>query len=148
MKDINLFEMASFIFGILSLVSITTVIGPIILGSFAVIFGILGKREKAKLQGKSMYGVIMGASGIGLGLAVIVLTIYLILTDPEYKKALNEAYKEQYGITFDEYVDELKDYYRNGGDFDDTPVHDNTASKNSASEDKAEQDGNTAEVKQ
>ena len=101
--------------GLVALFSITSVFLAIFFGSLAIIFGILSKGNNKKLAGKGKLGFIIGSAALACGLVIAFTVVYLIFFNSEYREYINESYKEIYGITFDEYMDAVKEVYYNDG---------------------------------
>ena len=106
------FIAASILMGILSLVALCTVIGPLIFGSLGILFAILAHRRGQKWESDALLGVI--TSSIGLGFSVVLMIAALammpaMLNNPDYREYLNEVSEQMYGESFDEMMEGL--YY-------------------------------------
>lgn len=104
-----LFAIASLIFGILSLITICTGFLPLPIGALGIIFAILAARKGRPWSSSAIVGTIL--SGIGMGLAVLMITISMLmlptmLKDPQYREYLNNMSEQLYGETFDEMMQE------------------------------------------
>ena len=108
-KPIDKFAMASMILGICSLATFCTIFLPLVLGALGIIFAVLSKRRVKKMQGSAVTGVITSALGMGVALVFCIISIgsAFILLQPENRDQLNELYESQYGITYEEYVEEI-----------------------------------------
>jgi hypothetical protein len=75
----NGFGVAALVLGVLAVLSAWTVIGGIILGILAVIFGVLGRgrarRGEATNGGMSMAGIVLGVIGTLIAIALIALAV-------------------------------------------------------------------------
>lgn len=108
----NGFAVASLVMGILAMITLCTIYLPIVLGSLSIIFAILSKGSQKKMPGMSQAGIIVSASGIVLSIVTIAATVFILLTNPdiyrEYKNELNRMFSQQYGITYDELMEEYQ----------------------------------------
>lgn len=108
----NTFAVASLVMGILAMVTLCTIYLPIILGSLSIIFAILSKGSNKHMPGISHAGIITAVSGITLSFVTIGATIFILFTNPafyqEYKEELNRVLTQQYGITYDELMEEYQ----------------------------------------
>lgn len=107
----NAFGTVAFILAILALLSVTSILPPILFGGLAVIFGVLSKGSGKKMDKKGKFGFSIGLLSLIGAVAITAFTIYLVFFNAEYRSYMNEAYEMTYGITFDEYLDVLKDIY-------------------------------------
>lgn len=104
------FATASLLMGILSLVSLCTVIGPLIFGSLGIIFAILSRRPGQKTSGEALAGIVTSIIGCVLSLVFIVLVFvasFSVITNPEYREQMNQMYEDVYGYSFDEMMEEM-----------------------------------------
>ena len=80
----NGFGVAALVLGVLAVLTAWTVIGGIILGILAVIFGVLGRgrarRGEATNGGMSMAGIVLGAIGTLIAIALIALAVSVFNT--------------------------------------------------------------------
>ncbi|MGH3934575.1 MAG: DUF4190 domain-containing protein [Pseudonocardiaceae bacterium] len=78
----NGFGIAALILGLLALVLSWTIIGGIILGALALIFGVLGrgraKRGEATNGGMSIAGIVLGVVGLLIAIALVAFGVSLI----------------------------------------------------------------------
>lgn len=118
----NIFTIVSLMLGILAFITITSIILPVILGSLAVIFAILSKGSSKKMTGKSIAGFFMGLGAVFCSVGIVAGTIYLFINNDEYRAEFNNAYKAAYGVSFDEYMDEMMLFYESGELPDDSAV--------------------------
>ena len=93
----NGFGVAALVLGLLALVSSWTIIGGIVFGILAVIFGVLGRgrvrRGEATNGGFSVAGIVLGAVGALIAIALIALAMSL-LNSPEgrsYRQCLEQS---------------------------------------------------------
>ena len=107
-----MFATASLVMGILALVTLCTIYLPIVFGSLSIIFAVLSKGNERKISGLSCAGIITSVSGIVFSIITIVTTIALLYSNPdfyqEYKDEMNRILSEQYGITYDEMMEEYQ----------------------------------------
>lgn len=90
---INPLSVASMVCGIVSITLCCTGILSIPVGALGILFAILTKRLGQKMSAHSMTGVILSCIGIALGLFMLIYTLFLIATDPEYQKVYLETYE-------------------------------------------------------
>lgn len=111
----NAFAIASLVLGILALVTLCTIYLPIILGSLSIIFAILSKGNQRSISGFSCAGIITSVSGIVFSIITIVTTIALLYSNPdfyqEYKNEMNRILSQQYGMTYDEMIEEYQNIF-------------------------------------
>ena len=111
-RKANAFATASLVMGILALVTLCTIYLPIVFGSLSIIFAVLSKGNERKICGLSCAGIITSVSGIVFSIITIVTTIALLYSNPdfyqEYKDEMNRILSEQYGITYDEMMEEYQ----------------------------------------
>ena len=93
----NGFGVAALVLGLLALVSSWTIIGGIVFGILAVIFGVLGRgrarRGEATNGGFSVAGIVLGAVGALISVALIALAMSL-LNSPDgqrYRQCLERS---------------------------------------------------------
>lgn len=89
----NGFGVAALVLGILALISFFTVVGGIVLGLLALVFGILGrkraKRGEANNGGMALAGAITG--GIGLVLTIGYLVVIAVFLNSDSGKKLRNC---------------------------------------------------------
>lgn len=107
----NVMARVAFVLGIIAMVSVFTftIYPTLILGSLAIICGILSRGYEVKLKGSAATGVGFGIGAIALCVALIVFVVTLIFSDGPIKKQMNEACKEVYGQTFDDMIKDAMD---------------------------------------
>ena len=78
----NGFGVAALVLGLLAVVSSWTIIGGIVLGILAVVFGVLGRgrarRGEATNGGMSVAGIVLGVVGALIAVALIALAMSLL----------------------------------------------------------------------
>lgn len=96
---------AAMVLGIIAIASCFTftVYPPFILGSIAIVLALLSKGRRPKLFSNAKTGIICAVSGIVINTMIIVFIIFLLFTSPH----LRDIFEEQYGITFDEMMEEI-----------------------------------------
>lgn len=97
--------------GIIAVISVfTLMIYPaLILGSLAIILGLLSRGSRKRLPAKAKTGVVTGAVAVGVNLALIALTLFIIFSDGPMKRQLNATCKQVYGQTFDDMLQDAMD---------------------------------------
>lgn len=103
------FLVVSLVFGILSLLSLCTVIFPLIFGGLSILFAVLSHRKGKELNGMALTGVI--CSSISLAFTIVTFTLVLLqlpqnLKDEQYLEQLNTTSEALYGVTFEEMLEE------------------------------------------
>lgn len=101
----NPFSVASMVCGIVSITLCCTGILSIPVGALGILFAILTKRLGQKMPVHSMTGVILSCTGIALGAVILIYTIFMICTDPEYQELYNETleyYSDIYGYDLED----------------------------------------------
>lgn len=104
------FSVASLVCGIFS--AIPCCISPlsIVLGSLGLLFGCLARRNGKRMTPMNFWGIWLSCLGIVFG---IVLTVQFIrqlpemLTNPEFLEPTNAIYMQMYGMTFEEFIQEM-----------------------------------------
>ena len=106
----NSFAKWSQITGILALVSTFsfTIYLPLILGSISIILALLS-RGKRKMHSNAKAGTIMGGISIGLNICIVILSFSVILGSGPMHDRFNETFKEIYGQSFDEMIEEMQE---------------------------------------
>ena len=104
---LNIFSVLSFIFGMMAVFSISTLIFSIGLGALAVIFATLSKGYEKRLNPVSRNGFILGLSSLIISLVICFSAVYLYTNNQEYHDKFNQLYEQLYGVSFDEYSQEL-----------------------------------------
>lgn len=93
----NGFGIAALILGLLALVLSWTVIGGIVLGALALIFGLLGrgraKRGEATNGGMSIAGIVLGVAGLLIAIGLIAFGVSLINSPAgrDYQQCLQQS---------------------------------------------------------
>lgn len=105
----NGFATASLILGVISILTISTVILPLFLGSLGILFAVLSKKCRQNFQGPALTGYVTSLIGL---ITSGVLTIFLLVSGitllrPENRDNLNKMYEQTYGISFDEYTEQF-----------------------------------------
>ncbi len=107
----NTMARVSFVLGIIAMVSVFTftIYPTLILGSLAIICGILSRGYETRLKGSAATGVGFGTGAIVLCVALLAAVIALIFSDGPVKQQMNEACKDMYGQTFDDMIKDAMD---------------------------------------
>lgn len=106
------FATAAMILGLLAIA--TTMIFPIylpfIFGSLSILFALLSKGNVPTLSGKAITGIISGAVGIGINMAIIIAAFFLILSKPKLMidtaKTYDDMIEQMYGVPSEEILGE------------------------------------------
>lgn len=92
-----------------------TILFPFIFCSVCIIFSYLSKGTKPKLE---KYNRLLMIFSTFLLIANTVYSVYMVYTvshDQEYRAQMNEVYREFYGISFDDYLGQMKETYLGKG---------------------------------
>ena len=104
------FSIASLTCGIISVIPCCMSPLSVISGSLGLLFGCLAKRNGRRMTHLHFWGMWLSALGLVFG---IVLTVKLILelpamlADPQIMGPTNAFYEQMYGMTFEEYLQEM-----------------------------------------
>lgn len=113
---------AAMALGIISLVSLLflQVSIPFFVSGVSIILAILSRGSAKKMLGKAKAGLTCGTISLVLDLAFCVFAVWLVFAlptlSPELKEEVNKACEEQYGVSYDEMMDEIYDMWN--GEFD------------------------------
>lgn len=110
----NTFTILSLIFGILTFLTLFTVVFPFFFGSLSIIFAVLSKGSSLKMNSMAKTAVTLSLSGIILITALTGGTMYRLMTDEEYRAAVSAEFERINGITLEEYMDLLNEAYKTG----------------------------------
>lgn len=113
-NNTNTFAAISLIFGILTFLSLLTVVLPYVFGSLAIIFAILSKGSSLKMDSLAKTAVTISLSGILLITAFAGNTVYRLNTDEEYRANISAEFEKIYGMSLEEYMEMLEETYRTG----------------------------------
>lgn len=108
---------AAMVLGIISLVSLLflQINIPFLLGGIAIILAILSRGGAKKLLGKAKAGLTCSIIALALDISFCVFAIWLAFVlpfrSPEFHEELNKACEEQYGVSYDELMEELEDVW-------------------------------------
>ena len=96
------FMVVSFVFALLSIMTIQFVIFPFILGGLSILFAILGRGGKEKIPPKGKVAITISSLSIILTVLATTLAITMIFTNPTMRQQLNDTSLQIYGETFDD----------------------------------------------
>ncbi len=108
---------ASMILGIITLASmlILQFTIPFVLGGIGIVLAILSRGSAKHLAGKAKAGLICCIVGLSLDIVLIVSAVCLVLALPhlpkEYQEEVNKACEEQYGVSYDEMMEEFYEMF-------------------------------------
>lgn len=106
----NPFVTAAMIFGIMSILTISTIFLPIPLAALALLFAALAHRKGEKLKIPCLTGLICSIISLTLSLSILVTAVAMIpslLKDKEYRKQLNAISEQIYGESFDGMIEDI-----------------------------------------
>lgn len=110
----NAMSTAAAVMGIITIIStfMFTVYVPFITGSLAILFAVLSRGKKKKLDSSATAGVAAGIVGMVLNIALIGTVWYLYTNVPEIHDEANQLFEQRYGFTIDEMIQDIIDEYR------------------------------------
>ena len=92
----------SFVFALLSILTIQFIILPLIFGGLSILFAILGRGHSEEISPKGKVSIVISSFAIVLTIFVTTLAITMIFTNPTMRQQLNETSLQIYGETFDD----------------------------------------------
>ena len=100
---------AAMVLGIIAIASCFTftIYPAYILGSIAIVLALLSKGRRPKLFSNAKTGIICAVGGIAFNTLIVTLISYLLFANPAVREKANQLFEEQYGITFDEAIEEI-----------------------------------------
>lgn len=107
----------SMILGIVTLVSLLLLrlSMPFLLGGVGIILAILSKGGARKMIGKAKAGMICCITGLVLDVVFCVFAVWLVFSlpklSPELTEEVNKICEEQYGVSYDEMMEEIYDMW-------------------------------------
>lgn len=108
---------ASMVLGIITLSSLLLlrVSIPFLLGGIAIILAILSRGGEKNMLGRAKAGIICSIAGLCLDVTLCVFSVWLVFSLPNIAPSLvdemNKVCEEQYGISYDEMMDEIYDLW-------------------------------------
>lgn len=108
---------ASMVLGIISLASLLflQITIPFLLGSVSIILAILSRGSLKKLFGKAKAGIICSGAALGLDISFLILALWLAFVlpnrSPQFREELNKACEQQYGVSYDELMEEMENIW-------------------------------------
>lgn len=106
---------ASLILGIITLAGLMLLrlSMPFMLGGVGIILAILSKGGAKKMLGKAKAGIICCITGLVLDIVLFVSAIWLVFSlprvAPELMDEFNKVCEQQYGVSYEELMDEIHD---------------------------------------
>ncbi|MCM1252015.1 MAG: hypothetical protein NC321_04275 [Clostridium sp.] len=100
---------AAMVLGIIAIASCFTftLYPPFILGSIAIVLALLSKGRRPQFFSKAKTGIICAVSGLIINTVLIGCITVLLSTDSDFRNEVNRTFEEQYGISFDEVIEEI-----------------------------------------
>lgn len=108
---------ASMVLGIISLASllILQISIPFLLGGVSIILAILSRGSLKKLFGRAKAGIICSSVALGLDVSFLILALWLVFflpnRSPQFREDLNNACEQQYGVSYDELIEEMENVW-------------------------------------
>lgn len=96
--------------GLIAVISaiLFTIYIPVILGALAIVLAIVARGKEGFCR-KARSAVAMGIVAIVLNITVVSYSFYTAMNNPIIHTQLNDICAQNYGHTFDEIVDDMKD---------------------------------------
>ena len=92
-----------------------TVVFPFIFCAISIIFCYLSKGTKPKLEKYNRLVIIFSTFLLIANTVYSVYMVYTVSHDPEYRAQMNQTYEQFYGMSFDEYMGQMKETYLGTG---------------------------------
>lgn len=108
---------AALILGIVTLISLLLLrlFTPFLLGGVGIILAILSKGGARKMAGKAKAGMICCITGLLLDIALCASAVWLLFAlpslSPELTEEVNRVCEEQYGVSYEEMMEEIYDMW-------------------------------------
>ena len=109
----NSMTVLALIFAVIAALTILTGIFPVFFGSLAILFAILSKGSNLKMDASGKISTTIATLSIVLGIVITGVTMYKVTYDPEMKNMVNDAFEQVYGVSFDEYMEQMQRFYEN-----------------------------------
>ena len=103
---------AALVLGIVSLVTIFSIVTPYVCGSLAIILGLLSKGGETTVDGRGKAGIITGT----IALCIITLILFIFGVFGSENNAVN-TFEREFRMEFENEYHNYNDYYNN--DYDD-----------------------------
>ncbi len=103
---------AALVLGIVSLVTIFSIVTPYVCGSLAIILGLLSKGGETTVDGRGKAGIITGT----IALCIITLILFIFGVFGSENNAVN-TFEREFRMEFENEYNNYNDYYNN--DYDD-----------------------------
>lgn len=105
---------AALVLGIVSLVTIFSIVTPYVCGSLAIILGLLSKGGETTVDGHGKAGIITGT--IALCLITLILFIFGVFGSEDnavnsFEREFRMEFQNEYNQQYDDYEDYFDDYY-------------------------------------
>lgn len=109
----NSMTILALIFAIIAALTILTGIIPIFFGSLAILFAVLSKGSNLKMDSSGKISTAIATVSMILGITITGVTMYEMTYDPEMKSMMNDTFEQMYGVSFDEYMEQMQQFYEN-----------------------------------
>lgn len=97
----NYFEMFSFTFAIVSIISCTVIYSAYLFGALAILFALLSRGPQMKLSSKSKASIFMGICAIVLSTVIFVVSFLFLLEQYGSLEGILRAGSDMLGIDFE-----------------------------------------------
>lgn len=108
---------ASMVLGIITLASLLLlrITVPFLLGGIGIILAILSRGGAKKMIGRAKAGMICCITGLCLDVALCTFAVWLVFAlpsiSPELTDEVNKMCEQQYGVSYDEMMEEIYDMW-------------------------------------
>ncbi len=109
----NSMTVLALIFAVIAALTILTGLFPVFFGSLAILFAILSKGSNLKMDSSGKISITIATLSMILGIVLTGVTMYKVTYDPEMKNMVNDAFEQVYGVSFDEYMEQMQRFYEN-----------------------------------
>ena len=96
------FIACSFVFALLSILTIQFIVLPLIFGGLSILFALLGRGRSEEIPSKGKVAIVISSFAIVLTVFLTAVAINMIFTNPVMRQQLNDTSMQIYGETFDE----------------------------------------------
>ena len=104
----------SLVFAILAICSICTGILPVFFGSLSIIFAVVSRGGELRFKGNAKVCVLLSVLSIVAGITLTGVSIYRLQNDPAVRASVDQAFKQMYGVDYQEFMDGMQHYYETG----------------------------------
>lgn len=101
---------AASVLGLATIVTtiLCTVYIPFITGSLAILFALLSKGSSDRMNPTATAGVTSAVVGLIMNVILIITVVTIYMTNPTIREQANKLFEQRYGMTIEEWWDELQ----------------------------------------